>query len=104
MSNKQAKARAPMVRYDFSQWENFVRVWQKSESVEKAAETLGLTVTAAQSKASTLRRLGVELRKWHRTGARLGKPEVDKLKAIARAAVYEATVKAPPDAQRRAAQ
>ena len=76
-------SRKPAVRFNFEQWHEFVRVWQRVATLEDACAQLKLDVKVAQSKASALRKLGVELRRWGKS-SRLSKAEVDKLKAIAR--------------------
>lgn len=43
------------------QAEEFIRIWQTSDSVIEAAEKLGISANAARSQASRLRRKGIPL-------------------------------------------
>lgn len=44
--------------------ELFVRIWQESASAEDAAHRIGVTRSAASSRATWLRQKGIELRKF----------------------------------------
>lgn len=46
--------------------EEFVRVWQTSDSFSEAVERLGVKVSAASARACSLRKKGVRLKKFHR--------------------------------------
>jgi len=43
--------------------EDFVRAWQKSASVKAVCDTLGISETAANSRARNYRKAGVQLKK-----------------------------------------
>lgn len=62
--------------------EEFVRLWQSCKSVTEVTEKAGRTYTAVVSRANTLRKKGVNLKKMPHTGRPKQKVEVDKLNAI----------------------
>lgn len=61
--------------------EAFIKVWQRAESVAEVVAETGTTESAARSRASSLRKLGIPLKKFGK-----GRPPMDKerMKAVAR--------------------
>ena len=61
--------------------EDFIRVWQGSESVQEAADKLGITKESAGQRASHYRsQLGIQLKKMSKGAAKL---DVAALQALA---------------------
>ncbi len=60
--------------------ENFVRTWQKSNSVQEVAAALGITVAWARTRARLYKNRGVTLKE---LDGESGKIDLDKLKKIA---------------------